>query len=108
MRRICSILHDPGRFLDVAVGTDANRIGRHHLADLGVGTEALRDRAHGDVAIGDDADQAAAVDHRHRAIVAAVHLRRHRLQRVLQLRGIGIGSHDLGNLHACLLRWSGP
>src|SRR5688572_23415405 len=65
--------HVAGDVLQVLILVAILDLRAHHLAHRCFRAFALRNRAHGDVAVGDHADEAVVLSHRHRAGVELVH-----------------------------------
>lgn len=81
-------LHHLGRILERLVGVDGHQRRGHHGCGRDLGSiPSLRDRAAGDVAIGDDADDLAGADDRHGGTVVVSHQRSHQLKRGRRLAG---------------------
>src|SRR5262249_51760798 len=74
----------------------------HHLAYGRVGRLAGRDRAHGDVAVGDETDEPVFVADRHRAAVAFHHDAGDLADALVRIGELDVGAHDFADLHRVL------
>src|SRR3954451_396984 len=90
------LAHEPDRVVDGLIDGQRRRPHRGGLADARrVGVEPLRDDAHGDVTVGDDAGDLTVLDDHDRADVAVAHLARGVGDRRTGLDRARIGGHDL-------------
>jgi len=92
--------HPVRSFLDVLVMTGANDVVGHEVANQGFRTVALGDAAHGDVAVGDHADQLVALGDGDRSGIGAQHERRGFMRLLVRTDGLDVAGHHFMHLHA--------
>jgi hypothetical protein len=94
------LAHERKGVLELIGCLDDDQLLRHHLIDRRLGVKALRDRAEGDVAVGDDPHELLAVaDDRKGADTGVAHPGGGLLHGRVRLHGQGIPRHGVFDLH---------
>jgi hypothetical protein len=102
------LAHELGGGVDLLVDLHADHAASRDVAHLrGVGGAALGDRAHDDVAVGQDPERVVAVEDEDGSDVAVAHLLRGLGQRRVRTDGAQIAGHHLsyGAGHGCSSLW---